>query len=48
VELEIRQDLIADEDGQREWAEILATVLVEGLAGLGIREHRNTVDCTFQ
>lgn len=37
VELEIRQDLIADEDGQREWAEILATVLVEGLSGLGIR-----------
>ena len=37
VELEIRQDLIADAEGQQEWAEILETVLVEGLGPLGIR-----------
>ncbi|HEY6081250.1 MAG TPA: N-formylglutamate amidohydrolase [Polyangiaceae bacterium] len=29
VELEIRQDLIADESGQREWAKLIADVLVD-------------------
>jgi len=36
VELEIRQDLIDNEDGQEEWSGILASVLVEGLSRLGI------------
>jgi predicted N-formylglutamate amidohydrolase len=36
VELEIRQDLVTDVDGQRRWADILAAVLTEGLGGLGI------------
>lgn len=33
VELELRQDLIADEAGQRAWAETLATVLGDALEG---------------
>ncbi len=37
VELEIRQDLIGDEEGQAEWAGILEKVLSEGLTALGIR-----------
>ena len=32
VELEIRQDLLASEAGQREWVERLATVLLDALA----------------
>ena len=35
VELEIRQDLVATEAGQAEWAERLARVLVEGVGRLG-------------
>jgi len=37
VELEIRQDLIDDEAGQREWAERLAELLGRGLARLAER-----------
>jgi len=33
VELEIRQDLLADAAGQRHWSEILATALIGALAG---------------
>lgn len=35
VELEVRQDLIAEEAGQREWAIALAASLREACAGLG-------------
>ena len=34
AELEVRQDLIASESGQEEWARRLARVLVEGVEGL--------------
>ncbi len=35
VELELRQDLIADAAGQGAWAGLLASALPEALAGLG-------------
>ena len=34
VEFEIRQDLISDESGQREWGERLTALLGEGLERL--------------
>lgn len=36
LELEIRQDLIADEDGQTEWAERLARLLPQAWEALGL------------
>lgn len=35
LELEVRQDLIATEDGQREWAERLARILPQAWEGMG-------------
>lgn len=39
VELEIRQDLIASQEGQEEWAEFLADILREGLGRMSEAGH---------
>lgn len=41
--IEVRQDLIADDDGQRKWGERIAAILCEALAAPSVRADLQTV-----
>ena len=48
VEVEIRQDLIADPDGQLAWAERFARLLTRAIAALPVGQHARSIDGSVQ